>query len=311
MKNRLNDGGKARGSSSFSTAFLLISVVLGGTACSSTMAAQHPGPELGLVEELDPQTLSLAEKALADNRYGDAAELLKRVFAAEPNNSQGKFLLAELNLATGKPDRAGAIFSALAETPGADAAVYQGRGVSLMLMGEQTDGHKSLRQALAQDPKLWRAWNALGVYHDALGEWDEAEQCYQKALTIEPLSALVHNNFGFSKVLQGRFDDGIEQLDKALRLDPDLEPARRNLRLAFAWKGKYVHAMAGAQKDDIGQILNNVGFVALLRGDYTNAESYLLRAIDLDRGFNDSASRNLAYLKDLRAMADADRQEEF
>lgn len=308
MKNWSSDRRKIAGSLGLPSAFLLAAVTLTtGTGCTSTMAAQHPGPELGLIQEPDPQTLSLAEKALTDGRYGDAGKLLKRVFASEPNNPQGTFLLAELNLATGKPGNASVIFSGIAQAPDARAEAYQGKGVSLMLMGKNAEGSEGLRRAVDKNPDLWRAWNALGAYHDSKGEWGEAETCYQEALNIKPRAALVLNNFGFSKILQGEFDDGIAKLNEALKLEPTLEPARRNLRLAFAWKGKYVHAMAGAEKKDMGQVLNNVGFVALLRGDYTNAESYLLRAVELDRGFNNSASRNLAYLRDMRDITNEER----
>ena len=82
--------------------------------------------------------------------------------------------------------------------------------------------------------------------------------------------------------------------------------ARENLRLAFAWQGKYLRAISGAEGTEMGKVLNNVGFIALLRGDFENAEAYLLRAMEVDPRFNEAASRNLAYLKSMRDIQNAE-----
>ena len=81
-----------------------------------------------------------------------------------------------------------------------------------------------------------------------------------------------------------------------------------NLRLALAWSGRYAHAMTGATDEDISKVLNNVGYVALLRGDFDNAEAYLLRAMEADPSFNKVAWRNLAYLRNIRDLKAADAE---
>ncbi len=78
--------------------------------------------------------------------------------------------------------------------------------------------------------------------------------------------------------------------------------------LALAWKGRYVRAVAGATNTNRGRILYNIGLIAILRGDYVNADSYLLRAMEADPSFNEIASRNLAYLKHVKELRDADSQ---
>ena len=110
---------------------------------------------------------------------------------------------------------------------------------------------------------------------------------------------------------QGRLDESIASLERALELDPDLKPAKENLRLALAWSGRYVHAMSGADDREMPRVLNNIGYIALMRGDLENAEAYLLRAMEVDPSFNEVAWRNLTYLRnvrDLKAAEQADAQ---
>ncbi len=261
-----------------------------------------------LVEPAAPGTLDLAERALAEERYRDAKQLLERVLMAEPDNARAKLAAAELRLATGAPAPAAEAFETLIDEPQVRTRALQGQGIALMLTGKRAQGLASLEQAVAEDPTLWRAWNALGYYHDSRRDWAAAAECYGKALEGNPDSALIYNNRGFSMLMQERTEESIADLNRAIELDPDFEVAQENLRLALAWSGRYIHAMSGASERDMARLLNNIGFVALMRGDYANAEAYLLRAMEVDAGYNDVASRNLSYLRQVRELDKAESQ---
>ena len=144
----------------------------------------------------------------------------------------------------------------------------------------------------------------MGAYHDAREEWAEAGESYRKAIAVVPDNSVVRNNLGFSLFMQGRLDEAISELIKAVRMDPEFALARTNLRLAYARKGRYLQALAGLTEDDLGEALNDVGYIALMRGDYENAEAYLLRAMEADPAFNERAWRNLNYLRSLRELHD-------
>ena len=273
--------------------------------------APEDSPELSIapvVAPAAPGTVELAERAFAEHRYGDAKQLLDRVLIADSGNPRARLIMAELILAVGASKEAAEAFGQLLEQPEVKTRALQGHGISLMLLGDRKNGLTSLREAVEEDPTLWRAWNALGYYHDSQRDWAAAAESYGKALEGNPESALIFNNRGFSMLMQERLDEAIADLDRALKIDPDFEVAVENMRLALAWSGRYVHAMSGASKRDMARVLNNIGFIAIMRGDYDNAESYLLRAMEIDPSYNDVASRNLAYLKQVRELAKATPQ---
>lgn len=285
----------------------LLAVALIGLAGCET--APQDLPELTLksiIEKPAPGTVELAERALAANRHVDAQKILERVLLAEPRNVKARLVMAELHLAVGAPGSAAEGFARLVEDPEVSAQALQGRGISLMLVGKAQLGYDSLKKAVEQDPGLWRAWNALGYYHDKKRNWTAAYDSYNRALEENPDSAMIYNNRGYSMLMQQRLVESMEDFSRALEIDRDFSLAQDNLRLALAWGGNYVHAMSGTDKADMARILNNVGFVAILRGDYDNAESYLLRAMEVDPAYNETASRNLTYLEQVKNLREVE-----
>jgi len=273
----------------------IIAVLSGCSATTPGMrptVAQDPKP-------VDPRVLELAEKAIDDSRYTDAKKLLERVFLADPKNAEARRLAAELTSAQGDSNKALQQFEALANEPDHAGRISQGIGIALLLANEPEKARITLERAVVINPRLWRAWNALGYYFDTKQNWAKSHEAYSRALEASPRPGAVYNNRGYSLLLQKRPAEAATDLSKALTLDPKLDTAKLNLRLALAWQGKYGHALVGAEPKDLSDALNNVGFVALLREDYKHAESYFLRAMQHDAGFHDTASRNLQYLKSL------------
>ena len=60
-----------------------------------------------------------------------------------------------------------------------------------------------------------------------------------------------------------------------------------------------IDAIAGTERSGLPQVLNNIGYVAMLRGDYESADVFLNRAIDESPVFYDTAEQNLERLKTL------------
>jgi len=113
---------------------------------------------------------------------------------------------------------------------------------------------------------------------------------------------------GMSYLMQHRFDEAIAQFEQAITLDPNLKVATRNMRMAYALQGKYVEALAGVPDKDMPDELNNVGYAAMLRGEYDVARAYLSRAIEMSPAYHRQASANLEQLEGLVSLAAAHTQ---
>jgi Flp pilus assembly protein TadD len=99
------------------------------------------------------------------------------------------------------------------------------------------------------------------------------------------------------RLLAGKFDEAMKELHKAIALDPDSETVQNNVRLALAAKGNYAEAIRGVTKDRLPVVLNNVGLVAMQRGDLAVAEGYFTRAMESSPSFNTITSQNIEQLK--------------
>ncbi len=244
--------------------------------------------------------LRAADTAIDQRRIEDAAVLLGRILKTEPNNSQAKLRIAELYLLSNKLLLAAAAFKHLSTASDVRAKALQGFGITMMKQGDLDPAHQALTKAVDEDASLWRAWNALGLYYDSQSLWKDAGESYKQALAAKPKLALIHNNLGYSLLMQRKFADATSAFRKALRIRPALTAAKANLRLSLAWEGKYQEATAGVKPGELPTVLNDVGYIAILRGDYDQAEALLSRAMVESPTFNETASKNLGYVKNLK-----------
>jgi Flp pilus assembly protein TadD len=203
-------------------------------------------------------------------------------------------------LGFGKPADARKMFEALSTNGQYRAVALQGKGLALLALNQREQAAKALREATETDPMLWRAWNALGLLADLKREAHEAEAAYSQALAINPDSAALHNNLGYSRLMAGRPDEALGSLRKAIALDPSSETVRNNVRLALAAKGNYAEATRGAPPESRAAVFNNVGYVAMQRGDLAAAEGYLARAMESSSSYNTVASRNIEQLNSMK-----------
>src|SRR3990170_3887308 len=271
--------------------------------CGAGPQQEPIGKTLADLLARETPTVEEAERLIAEERFEVARDKLLTLQKNEPENRDAAFLLGEMELRLGNSDAALKHYAAAATSPDHRARALQGQGLALLQLGRQDEAAALLEEAVGVDAGLWRAHNALGRIHDARGEWEPATASYARALAANPQSAMLHNNLGMSYLLQRRFDDAVVEFGRAIELDRTLEAPKTNLRMAFALQGRYVEALAGVPEAQIADYLNNVGYAAMLRGDYEGAEAYLTRAMEISPSFHRRAASNLEQLKTLKALA--------
>ena len=292
--------------------FVFVSILMAG--CGTTSGLEEKGQETALAglaapssgEKLDPDyrmlLLSHGSRALADGKLDEAGSAYKRVLDAEPKNAEATFGMAETMLAMGNSAGALEHYRAIEAEKDYRARALQGEAIVLLRFGQQHQSMELLRQALAADPALWRSWNALGRTLDMQGKHDEARDSYDRALALVPDSATILNNRGVSNMLAGRYAEAEADLRRAADFDTNIDRARANLRLALAWQGKYAEALTDVGRTDAPATLNNIGYIAMKRGDLGHAEAYFAQAMQLSPAFYDKADRNLKFLRDMKKL---------
>lgn len=176
-----------------------------------------------------------------------------------------------------------------------------GTGLGLVLLqGRQYEAAKlQLDAVVAGDERApWRAYNALGILADMDGNAAQAETYYQEALSGNPGSPLVLNNLGYSRYLAGDWPGAQMALQDALRANGNYELAWRNLGLVHARQKNYAFALEALRRTgEESEAYNDVGFVSMLEGDYTQALSFFDRAMRLSPVYYVTANENATNTK--------------
>lgn len=253
----------------------------------------------------EPAILAVAkgEAFLASKQYPLASEKFSAAIHKEPDNPQARLGLAEAQLGMRQLTEALTSFEQVMSSESLRPKALQGRGIALVLLGRDQLAEPLLRQAVERDPALWRAWNAIGRIYALKGETTRALASYDRAILAHPQAAAIHNNRGLALVSVKRYAEAESSFRRALAAEPGLSVARMNLRMAVAWQGRYDEAIAELKRSEAPQVLNNIGIVAMERGDYSTAKLFFTRAMEISPSYYPTAARNLEYLENIGKMA--------
>jgi len=275
----------------------LASLVLSG--CATGMRQPAPAPKVvggQSVEQLRGQ----AGTALETRRAARAKQLYESILAQAPDDPEALMGLGEAEVLLGEYgtglDHSRKAAELAGERAELKARALHNSAIALLLTDRAQEAETTLEAAVENDPRSWRAWNALGRARDAHRDWVKAREAYDRALALAPNEGAVLNNFGLSKLSAGDLEGAAALFVRALEASPDLAAAETNLRLTLALRGQYDEALAGVAAARLPDALNNAGYAALLRGDYPKARVLFLRAIDASPSFYEPSWSNLRFL---------------
>ena len=98
---------------------------------------------------------------------------------------------------------------------------------------------EELKKAIQLNPLFTKAYNAMGVSYDKLGNYSQAVSCYRSALRLNPKLDYVHNNIGYSYLLKNELDEAIAAFQKAIELNDNSKRYCNNLGLAYVMNDQY------------------------------------------------------------------------
>jgi len=178
----------------------------------------------------------------------------------------------------------------------------EGLGLIYMVEGMNAQAKIEFEAAIANNDRLWRSHNALGVYADKSSNYLAAQDHYNAALLINPKAASVLNNRGYSKFLAGDSDGAMLDLYEAA-FDRGFSQAWANLGMVYANQGWYEDALVTYQNVmSDAHAYNNTGEIALRNGAIDEAERFLNEAIILSPTYFPEAERNLRRLAELNSL---------
>lgn len=209
------------------------------------------------------QTLNRAEILVQQQRYQDAEPLLRQLLAAEPDNLQVLWLLAEIQIATNALKEAHELIdSMMALAPDHPHPFYL-RARVLVKQEKMKEAVESLEEAIALDPEdadypallatiqVWRkryeealeqadraleldaenilALNARTTALQKLNRTEEAHRTIEGALREDPNNSYTHSNFGWNLLESGDHKKAREHFREALQHDPNNEHAQQGM----------------------------------------------------------------------------------
>jgi tetratricopeptide (TPR) repeat protein len=102
---------------------------------------------------------------------------------------------------------------------------------------------EEFKEVVLMDPFFVKAYNALGVSYDQIGDYKNAIHFYELALKIDPNLDYVHNNLGLAYLHSGRYDSAVASFEKAIALNAQKKRFHNNLGYAYAKKRQYERAL--------------------------------------------------------------------
>jgi Flp pilus assembly protein TadD len=284
---------------------LLVSILL--TACNSSPIKSNNNDDLdnagNILDMLDPdisteqQAFAKAQSALQQGKNENALFYFVKTLQFNKNNIQALEQIALIHERGKHPEFAIKVYHDILAIDGKNALANEKLGLYYLNRGQDGKAKQLLSQAVKTDSKKWKSYNGLGVIADLERNSAEAINYYQAALAIEPSNPMLLNNLGYSYYLSGDVTKAKELFKQALNFDTQYKRAIHNLALIEIKNGDFTSAvMLFNRIMSPHETYNNIGYIAMLNGQYDAAEEYLRRAIDESPVYFPKAQENLKNL---------------
>lgn len=214
--------------------------------------------------------MALAERTRANGDYSSAIMFYRRAILLDPFLTKAYLGLGESLLAAGYPNEAAESFRTFLDQAPKDKAIndapgLRGLGMALIALGQPTAAIETLNKSIVAEPSP-RAFSALGIAEDLVGDTAAADAAYKRGLVLAPDDLDLLNNYGLSQALHGDFNGAVNTLRRVASDGRASARHRANLALALGLAGRNEDAAQVARIDlDERSIKSNLAYYAELR----------------------------------------------
>ena len=271
---------------------LVAALAAGLAGCAATNVAEKPDP-LGadIIDEAN-----LADLLLAAGDPADAVLYFEQAVEREPGNPVYRRGLAQAYAKAKRYPEAARIYQELVATGQAEPADrLEYAYVAIRL--EDWESAASLAAGLPQAMNTPRRHLLDAIVADQRQDWAAADAAYERAERLSPTPAEVLNNWGVSLMSRGDLEAAERTLRRAISYDSRLFEAKNNLALSRGLQGNYQLPVVPLTDVERATILNNLGLIALRRGDERQARGLFAEAVATHPQHYQAAAARLAALE--------------
>ena len=238
-----------------------------------------------------------AEKAMQAGNTDLAQLYYIKAFDLEPNNVQVLQKMADLYIALKKYELAEVSLKLLVKQQPLNAQASEQYGLLLLTLRKYSEARANLTSVVAKR-QSWQAYNGLGIIANIENEPLKAEAYFRQADNISPNSPELLNNIGFALYKMDRLREAESFYSKALQINPGFKKSIYNYALLQARSRRYEEAFHSfSNVASTAEANNNIGYIAMMNGDYPEANRYLHEAIKSSPQFYKKANDNLQQLE--------------
>lgn len=238
------------------------------------------------------QARALHQQAEAANRSGshhDAARLLVRAIAADPEVAEYHYELGRAMRRLEEPARAVTCFRKAIELDPAHLDARVDLAAAMLALGDLDAAAAAAQAALAIDSRCAAAHVNLGAAQEGQGRFSDAADGYRAALALDPGNVAALANLCSACLQLGALDEARRCIDSALRLapeDPDMHLRRGNVlmeqRLPAQAADSFRESLRLRPADPAAW--NSLGFAHDLQGALDSAMRFYNKALEADAG---------------------------
>lgn len=265
-----------------------LAALLAAAGCTESVT-NKPDP---LAENVIDEA-GLGELLLNSGDPGEAVRYFEGALEVEPGRSDYRRGLAVSLTRAGRLPEAGRVYGELADLGEATPEDRLDQAMVLVKLG-RWDEVERIDASLGNAPDTARRYVLKGLVADRRSDWSAADAAYGQAEKLSLAPAPVLNNWGVSHQVRGDLPGAELLFEQALTYDSRLFNAKNNLAITRAMQGIYSLPLVPMTDAEKAMMLNNMGMIALDRGQIGLARGLLAEAVETHPQYYQAAASRLA-----------------